>query len=99
MKAYPKNTPLRDKQYQAWVRQQPCLVCYQTPCQAHHHRSSVNSGIGIKPGDDWCVPLCASHHSELHWEGVKIFSDKYEIDFLFEILKLRRRYKNEKSKM
>lgn len=75
-------------QHRAWLRQQPCLVSGSScsgPCcagrmHAHHVRSAADSGIGKKPPDDRCVPLCAAHHDELHRIGAQTFGRKYSID-------------------
>lgn len=34
----------------------------------------------MKPGDDSAVPLCRTHHRELHSSGQKTFESKYRID-------------------
>ena len=53
----------------AFVRRRPCCACgAPAPSQAAHVRMSdaatgnVNPGVGAKPDDRRCVPLCASCH-------------------------------------
>lgn len=90
----------RDKKYVKWIRTQPCLVCFKTPSQAHHYRTAENSGMGIKPADEWCVPLCHAHHSELHKTGIKTFSGKYGVDFREELTRLKgQRYVDRKREV
>lgn len=61
----PKQPRIRDDKYLAFVRRQPCCVCWMVaPSDAAHIRmgSQVNrktaAGMGEKPDDKWAVPLC-----------------------------------------
>jgi hypothetical protein len=60
---------LRDRRYLAHVAQQECLVCRSHPVQAHHLTHVQPKARGLKAGDQWCVPLCFTHHDELHRHG------------------------------
>ena len=71
-----KHKPIRDRKHLAWIRALPCLVCGRTPCDPHHIRYGSNSGVGTKPGDDFTIPLCHTHHRELH--------DKGELRYLYD---------------
>jgi hypothetical protein len=62
----PKTRRLRDKRHREFVASQPCLVCGQQPCDAHHLRFAQPRGLGIKVSDEFTVPLCRAHHRELH---------------------------------
>lgn len=64
--------PWRNKKYQEWVAQQPCAVCQYPITQAHHVRTSYNSGTGQKPPDYFCVPLCYQHHRYAHSLGMSL---------------------------
>lgn len=55
--------------YRAWIKQQPCVVCGRTPCDAAH----IKTGGGSRKADvDQTVPMCSSivatgyvgHHDE-----------------------------------
>lgn len=68
--AYPKELlRKRSKVHLMFVREQPCLVCQQTPCDAHHLRFAQPSTLGRKVSDEFTVPLCRFHHHELHRYG------------------------------
>lgn len=68
--AYPKELPRkRSKAHLTFVRDQRCLVCQQTPCDAHHLRFAQPSTLGRKVSDEFTVPLCRPHHQELHRYG------------------------------
>ncbi|MET4279819.1 MULTISPECIES: ERF family protein [unclassified Bradyrhizobium] len=68
--AHPKEPPRkRSKAHLVFVREQPCLVCQQTPCDAHHLKFAQPSSLGRKVSDEFTVPLCRAHHQELHRYG------------------------------
>lgn len=68
--AYPKEPPRkRSKAHLLFVREQPCLVCQQTPCDAHHLKFAQPASLGRKVSDEFTVPLCRAHHRELHRHG------------------------------
>ncbi|WP_439369400.1 ERF family protein [Bradyrhizobium sp. DASA03120] len=65
--ALPKEPPRkRSKAHLLFVREQPCLVCQQTPCDAHHLKFAQPRALGRKVSDEFTVPLCRAHHEELH---------------------------------
>jgi hypothetical protein len=76
--AEPKR--LRDKAHLKFVASQPCLVCGRQPSDPHHLRFAQPRAIGLKVSDEFTVPVCRSHHRELHqasnevawWQGMKI---------------------------
>ncbi|MCP3472119.1 ERF family protein [Bradyrhizobium sp. CCGUVB1N3] len=68
--AHPKDPPRkRSKAHLLFVRDQPCLVCQQTPCDAHHLKFAQPRALGQKVSDEFTVPLCRAHHQELHRHG------------------------------
>lgn len=68
--AHPKEPPRkRSKAHLLFVREQPCLVCRQTPCDAHHLTFAQPRALGRKVSDEFTVPLCRAHHDELHRHG------------------------------
>ncbi|WP_166294253.1 ERF family protein [Bradyrhizobium sp. 2S1] len=68
--AYPKELPRRrSKAHLMFVREQPCLVCRQSPTDAHHLKFAQPRALGRKVSDEFTVPLCRVHHQELHRQG------------------------------
>jgi hypothetical protein len=67
--AIPKTPRRRDKRHLRFVCTQPCLVCGRTPSDAHHLRFAEPRALGRKVSDEFTVPLCRSHHRELHDAG------------------------------
>jgi DNA recombination protein Rad52 len=78
MIAEPKR--LRDKAHLKFVASQPCLICGRQPSDPHHLRFAQPRAIGLKVSDEFTVPICRSHHRQLHqagnevawWETLKI---------------------------
>jgi hypothetical protein len=67
--AFPKPKRLRDKDHLKYVAQQPCLACGRRPSHAHHVRFAQAHGLGTKVSDEFTVPLCWTHHDEIHRTG------------------------------
>lgn len=53
-----------------FVRSLPCVVCGAS-AEAHHllDAGAGTRGMGMKAPDRYTVPLCHSHHMELHAHG------------------------------
>lgn len=71
-----RNLRERDEEHLAAIRQCPCLWCGKEPGgEAAHVRMAAASfgkplaGIGVKPDDKFCVPLCHECHMEQHSVG------------------------------
>ena len=60
---------VRNRDHLRYVASQPCLVCGRSPSQAHHLRFAQPRAMGRKVSDEFTVPLCATHHHELHMRG------------------------------
>ena len=71
-----KVKPLRSKKYLQAVRELPCCICWQDSV-AHHIVGHGYSKMGGKAGDDMTMPLCHTHHMELHSKGYYEFEEKY----------------------
>lgn len=68
--AYPKEPPRkRSKVHLAFVRGLSCLICKQMPADAHHLKFAQPRALSRKVSDEFTVPLCRSHHQELHRQG------------------------------
>jgi hypothetical protein len=59
----------RDKTHLALVAAESCLVCGRKPVDPHHVRFAQDRALGRKVSDEFTVPLCRSHHRELHRSG------------------------------
>ncbi len=63
---------IRDKEHLKFVATQPCLVCGRQPSDAHHLRFAQLRALGMKVSDEFTVPLCRTHHRNLHQTGNEI---------------------------
>jgi len=59
----------RSKAHLLFVREQPCVVCKQSPSDAHHLKFAQPKALGRKVSDEFTVPLCRPHHQDLHRYG------------------------------
>lgn len=50
--------------------------------EAHHMREGANGGIGMKPDDSTCVPLCSEGHRLFHTVGVDTFQARFKCDLV-----------------
>ena len=63
---------IRNRDHLRYVASQPCLVCGRSPSQAHHLRFAQPRAMSRKVSDEFTVPLCATHHHELHMRGDEV---------------------------
>ncbi len=76
-----------------WVRTHACLGCGSPYSEAHHCRVFETIGVGLKVGDDQCLPLCHTCHMELHAYGDEsLWWSMKGVDPGVEIEKLRSAY-------
>ena len=66
-KSVPKRA--RDKAHLRFVASQPCLLCGRQPSDPHHVRFAQPGAMGRKVSDEFTVPLCRTHHREVHRYG------------------------------
>src|SRR4051812_14671883 len=59
----------RNKAHLKFVAAQPCLLCNRQPSDAHHLRLAQPLALGRKVSDEFTVPLCRTHHRQLHRSG------------------------------
>ena len=77
----------RDKTHLRFVASQPCLLCGRRPSDPHHLRFAQAPALGRKVSDEFTVPLCRTHHRQLHrsgnearwWEAVDAYVDPLEV--------------------
>jgi hypothetical protein len=75
-----KITRRRDREHLRFVASQSCLICARKPSDAHHLRFAQVRALGRKVSDEFTVPLCRTHHREVHratderawWSGLGI---------------------------
>jgi DNA recombination protein Rad52 len=60
---------IRCKEHLRFVASQPCLICGRSPPHAHHVRFAQSRGLSLKVSDEFTVPLCATHHQQIHTTG------------------------------
>ena len=59
----------RSREHLRYVAHQACLVCGRKPSDPHHLRYLQPRALGRKVSDEFVVPLCRSHHREVHRAG------------------------------
>jgi hypothetical protein len=64
-----KTLRLRDRDHLKFVATQPCLTCGRSPSDAHHLQFAQGRAMARKVSDEFTVPLCRTHHRELHQRG------------------------------
>ena len=69
--AISKPRRYRDKAHLRFVSSQACLVCGRQPSDPHHLRFAQPRALGRKVSDEFAVPLCRTHHREVHRTGNK----------------------------
>jgi ERF superfamily len=62
----PEPRRLRDKVHVKWVSKRACLICGRQPSDPHHLRFAQQPALGRKVSDEFIVPLCRTHHREVH---------------------------------
>ncbi len=72
---------VRNREHLRFVASHPCLVCSRQPAHAHHLTFTQPRAWSLKVGDEWTVPLCATHHRELHARGNELaFWQSHKVD-------------------
>jgi hypothetical protein len=64
-----RPTRRRNPDHLRFVAAQPCLICSRTPSDAHHLKFAQPHALGRKVSDEFTVPLCRTHHRQLHHAG------------------------------
>lgn len=80
-----EDAPIRCQSHLKWVRGHECAVAGAAVIcmgriEAHHLQSfrAIEGGMGMKVGDDKCVPLCSGHHDSVHTLGQPAFERHYK---------------------
>jgi hypothetical protein len=64
-----KTVRRRDKDHRRFVLRQACLVCGRVPSDPHHLTFTQPRALGRRVSDEFIVPVCRTHHRELHRSG------------------------------
>jgi hypothetical protein len=59
----------RDKAHLKFVTSKACIICGRQPSDPHHLRYAQPRALGRKASDEFVVPLCRTHHGEVHRAG------------------------------
>lgn len=74
---------IRNSGHLAFVASKPCLICGRNRAHAHHLKFAQPTALGRKVSDEFTVPLCSTHHRELHQHGdERVWWDAHRIDAL-----------------
>src|SRR3974390_749600 len=63
---FPEPRRIRDRDHIRHVMKQSCLICGRRPSDPHHLRFAQSRALGRKASDEFTVPLCRTHHREIH---------------------------------
>ena len=63
---FPEPRRIRDRDHIRSVMKQSCLICGRRPSDPHHLRLAQSRALGRKVSDEFTVPLCRTHHREIH---------------------------------
>jgi hypothetical protein len=69
MLVFPEPRRVRDRDHIRHVIKQPCLICGRRPSDPHHLRFAQSRALSRKVSDEFTVPLCRTHHREIHRSG------------------------------
>src|SRR5262249_6619652 len=67
--AFPEPRRLRDRDHIQHITKQPCLICGRRPSDPHLLRFAQLRALGGKVSAEFTVPLCRTHHREVHRSG------------------------------
>lgn len=79
--AFSEPKRIRHSGHLALVASKPCLICGRNRTHAHHLKFAQPMALARKVSDEFTVPLCSTHHRELHRHGdERIWWDAQGID-------------------
>lgn len=66
-----RSSRVRDPEYMAWIRKQPCAADGLSPCYGSVEADHTGGrGMSQKSDDHTCIPLCRRHHQQrTHFHG------------------------------
>ncbi|MCL8662943.1 DUF968 domain-containing protein, partial [Salmonella enterica subsp. enterica serovar Enteritidis] len=83
----PKRRRWVNERYTRWVKSQPCACCGKQADDPHHLIGHGQGGMGTKAHDLFVLPLCRTHHNELHADTVA-FEERYgsQLELIFRFI-------------
>ncbi len=96
---YNKTPRIRNSDYIEWIRGLPCIACLvlngsipsgEFISDPHHVERKHGAAKGLKADDTRAIPLCHTHHCQLHSKGRETFADTYNIDYELVISRLNK---------
>ena len=63
---FPEPRRIRDRDHVRHIIKQPCLICGRRPSDPHHLRFAQSRALSRKVSDEFTVPVCRTHHREIH---------------------------------
>ena len=78
------------RKHMARVADLPCCVCGYQPVQVHHLIGRNMRGLAQRSHDVFTIPLCGSHHHDLHQYGWRTWERQHgsQLDHLARTLEL-----------
>lgn len=73
----PKTPIIRSEKHRRFIACLPCVVSLSNEVQAAHVRKGNLCGIGMKPSDEFCLPLSVSEHAKQHRIGEESYWKPY----------------------
>jgi hypothetical protein len=98
MQAAKPDAPIRCPSFLQHIRGYNCACVENDPTgcggkiQAAHVRRGSDGGVGMKPGDNFAIPLCEWHHHEQHSIGEQSFEMRHRFKMLQVADRLWRRW-------
>ena len=96
---------LRSDPHLKFIRGFECSVSHSGGCsgriEAAHVRTNTDGGMGVKPSDCYCLPLCSEHHREQHDIGERAFDALHKISMrkIADALWLKSPHRNREVKL
>lgn len=73
----PKNKPIRSRKHRFFIASLPCVITGAHDVQAAHLRFQNGGGMGLKPSDEYCLPLSCLEHALQHKMGEVKYWEQY----------------------
>jgi hypothetical protein len=93
----PKAIKFKSEKYRSFIRAQVCLGCGAWGGSVAHHEDNgfYNSGMGMKPPDTQCLPLCRECHARRHRMSSDLFWKEANVDPMVQMVNLLTEFMSE----